>query len=149
MFQAELRKLPSVNKLLQTEELTRLTHQHGREIVVDAARTELDLARQQIMAGHPTPAPLLTEAITKRVAALTQPTLRPVIKATGVIIHTNLSRALLSRRAQAAMVQAASAYSNLEYNLEAGSRGSRYVHAADLLCRLTGAEAALVVNNNA
>jgi len=149
MFQAELRKLPSVNKLLQTEELTRLTQQHGREIVVDAARTELDLARQQIMAGHPTPAPLLTEAITKRVAALTQPTLRPVINATGVIIHTNLGRALLSRRAQAAMVQAASAYSNLEYNLEAGSRGSRYVHAADLLCRLTGAEAALVVNNNA
>jgi L-seryl-tRNA(Ser) seleniumtransferase len=78
-----------------------------------------------------------------------RPSLQPVINATGVIIHTNLGRALLSSQAQQSMVQAAAAYSNLEYELEAGRRGSRYVHATDLLCRLTGAEAAVVVNNNA
>jgi L-seryl-tRNA(Ser) seleniumtransferase len=72
-----------------------------------------------------------------------------VINATGVIIHTNLGRALLSPAARAAMDQAARSYSNLEYDLEAGQRGSRYVHAEEFLCRLTGAEAALVVNNNA
>jgi len=72
-----------------------------------------------------------------------------VINATGVIIHTNLGRALLSPAARAAMEQAARSYSNLEYDLKAGQRGSRYVHAEELLCRLTGAEAALVVNNNA
>lgn len=78
-----------------------------------------------------------------------RPTLRPVINATGVIIHTNLGRALLSPAARTAMEQVARGYSNLEYDLEAGQRGSRYVHAEGLLCRLTGAEAALVVNNNA
>ena len=78
-----------------------------------------------------------------------RPTIRPVINATGVIIHTNLGRALLSPAACAAMEQAARSYSNLEYDLKAGQRGSRYVHAEELLCRLTGAEAALVVNNNA
>lgn len=149
-MQSELRKLPSVNKLLQTQELTNLAQLHGHDVVVDAARIELDLARQKIISGHIINGlPQLTEAITERVALATQPTLQPVINATGVIIHTNLGRALLSQRAQEAMIQAASAYSNLEYSLEAGQRGSRYIHAADLLCRLTGAESALVVNNNA
>lgn len=149
-MQSELRKLPSVNKLLQTQKLSALSKLHGHQLVVDAARTELDLARQRVLAGHTSHGvDLLTKAVVERVTVITQPTLRPVINATGVIIHTNLGRALLSRRAQQAMVQAASAYSNLEYSLEAGRRGSRYSHAADLLCRLTGAEAALVVNNNA
>ena len=149
-MQSKLRKLPSVNKLLQTQELTNLAQLHGHDVVVDAARIELDLARQKIISGQITDGMTqLTEAITERVALAIRPTLQPVINATGVIIHTNLGRALLSQRAQEAMIQAASAYSNLEYSLEAGQRGSRYIHAADLLCRLTGAEAALVVNNNA
>jgi L-seryl-tRNA(Ser) seleniumtransferase len=91
----------------------------------------------------------LSRSIRQQVAGQVRPTLEPVINATGVIIHTNLGRALLSKRAQAAMVEAAAAYNNLEYDLEAGRRGSRYHHAEGLLCRLTGAEAALVVNNNA
>jgi L-seryl-tRNA(Ser) seleniumtransferase len=78
-----------------------------------------------------------------------RPTLRPAINATGVIVHTNLGRAPLSTEARAAMDAIALGYSNLEYDLEAGRRGSRYVHAEEILCRLTGAEAALVVNNNA
>ena len=149
-MQAELRKLPSVDKLLQDKEITALAQRHGHQVVVKAIRAELDAARQQVIATHPTPSEAeLAQAIAGRISADTQPTLQPVINATGVIIHTNLGRALLSRRAQQAMIQAASAYSNLEYNLEAGARGSRYLHAADLLCRLSGAEAAVVVNNNA
>lgn len=149
-MQAQLRQLPSVDKLLQNDQLAPLTEIHGHVLVVDAIRAELDLARQCIMAGQPgQSAAALVEAILARLSVTVRPSLQPVINATGVIIHTNLGRALLSQRAQRAMLQAASTYSNLEYDLEAGARGSRYSHAADLLCRLTGAEAALVVNNNA
>lgn len=150
MIQAELRKLPSVNKLLQANEIAALTEVHGHEVVTGAIRDELERVRQRVIAGKlAASATELTRAVVTRVTHETRPSLQPVINATGVIIHTNLGRALLSQRAQEAMIQAASAYSNLEYDLEAGARGSRYVHAADLLCRLTGAEAALVVNNNA
>jgi L-seryl-tRNA(Ser) seleniumtransferase len=85
----------------------------------------------------------------ERLAARLRPTLQPVINATGVIVHTNLGRAPLSDEARTAMDAVAAGYSNLEYDLEAGRRGSRYVHAEEILCQLTGAEAALVVNNNA
>jgi L-seryl-tRNA(Ser) seleniumtransferase len=96
--------------------------------------------------------PLVAELaadVERRVARLVRGTLFPVINATGVIVHTNLGRAPLSTTARQAMDRIAAGYSNLEYNLEAGSRGSRYLHIETLLCRLTGAEAALVVNNNA
>ncbi|GAB4463591.1 MAG: L-seryl-tRNA(Sec) selenium transferase [Anaerolineae bacterium] len=146
----EFRKLPSVDKLLNSAPLANLIEQHSRAVVVDAARAALDAARAEILQGQPARAPeALAQAIAQRIAAQVRPSLQPVINATGVIVHTNLGRALLSERAKAAMMQAASAYSNLEYSLEAGARGSRYVHAAELLCRLTGAEAAVVVNNNA
>ncbi|GIK43327.1 MAG: L-seryl-tRNA(Sec) selenium transferase [Chloroflexota bacterium] len=149
-MQAQLRQLPSVDKLLQNDQLAPLTEIHGHALVVDAIRAELDLARQCIIAGQPVQsAAALVKAILARLSVTVRPSLQPVINATGVIIHTNLGRALLSQRAQQAMLQAASTYSNLEYDLEAGARGSRYTHAADLLCRLTGAEAAVVVNNNA
>ncbi|RPJ57371.1 MAG: L-seryl-tRNA(Sec) selenium transferase, partial [Dehalococcoidia bacterium] len=140
----ELRQLPSVDKLLQTDQLTALAHAHSRPLIVEAIRLELDAARRHILAGLPPPSLNdLERAVAARLSVDLRPSLRPVINATGVIIHTNLGRALLSRRAQAAMTQAASAYSNLEYDLDAGERGSRYVHAADLLRRLTGAEAAV------
>jgi L-seryl-tRNA(Ser) seleniumtransferase len=149
-MKTELRKLPSVDKLLQHVELSDLAEIHGRELLVSAVRAELDAVRQRIRSGHMVPSVgELAQATITRLAAEVSPTLQPVINATGVIIHTNLGRALLSQRAQEAMVQAASAYSNLEYDLAAGTRGSRYVHAADLLCRLSGAEGAVVVNNNA
>ena len=149
-MQAELSKLPSVNKLLQQRDLNRLADVHGHDLLVNAIRTELEVARQQIIAGQPSPSEAeLVQSTMTRLSADVRPSLQPVINATGVIIHTNLGRALLSQRAREAMWQAASTYSNLEYDLEAGHRGSRYVHAADLLCRLSGAEAAVVVNNNA
>ena len=149
-MQKELRKLPSVDKLLQEEAIQALAEAHSHELAVEAARQALESARQAILEGSPCPPVDQLAAMT--VANLNrrlQPTLQPVINATGVIIHTNLGRAPLSEETRAAMERAARGYSNLEYDLEAGKRGSRYVHAEELLCQLTGAEAALVVNNNA
>ncbi len=149
-MQKNLRKLPGVDTLLQNNEITILIECHSHQVVVEAIRATLDSARQQILSGHPPPSHSdLVKAVRSHVSVETRPTLQAVINATGVIIHTNLGRVLLSQAARKAMLQAASAYSNLEYSLEAGKRGSRYHHAADLLCRLSGAEAALVVNNNA
>ncbi len=149
-MQDKLRKLPSVDKLLQQDPLPAMVDTHGHQLVAESVRVELNTVRQQILDGHPSPDEnTLIQHIVSRLSADIRPSLQSVINATGVIIHTNLGRALLSQRAQTAMAQAASAYSNLEYDLEAGKRGSRYVHAADLLCRMTGAEDAVVVNNNA
>jgi L-seryl-tRNA(Ser) seleniumtransferase len=123
---------------------------HSHELVVAAIRTETERVREQVLAGQSAPSlETLTQAIEGRLAETLRPSLQGLINATGVVIHTNLGRVLLSDRAKKAMLQVASSYSNLEYDLDAGKRGSRYVHTADLLCRLTGAEAAVVVNNNA
>jgi L-seryl-tRNA(Ser) seleniumtransferase len=149
-MQQELRKLPSIEKFLQQAELVALSERYGRELVLEAIRGEADQARQLILAGQPAPSlDALTQGAISRLTKRLRPSLQPVINATGVIIHTNLGRAILSDRARQAMLQAASAYSNLEYDLPSGTRGSRYGHAAELLSRLSGAEAALVVNNNA
>jgi L-seryl-tRNA(Ser) seleniumtransferase len=117
---------------------------------VTAIRETLDRARQEILDGQVVPA---AETLVARAAAYLQanlgPTLRSVINASGVIVHTNLGRAPLSSAARAAMEAVAHGYSNLEYGLEAGRRGHRTVHAERLLCELTGADSALVVNNNA
>jgi L-seryl-tRNA(Ser) seleniumtransferase len=144
------RRLPSVDRLLAAPELAAAAARHGRGQAVDAAREALAAARAAVQAGAPAPAAaeLAADAV-RRLAALTAGTLHSVLNATGVIIHTNLGRAPLSRAARAAMEAVAAGYSNLEYDLAAGERGSRYVHAEALLTRLTGAEAALVVNNNA
>lgn len=143
-----LRDLPSVESLLQSS--TDLIDDYGRPLVTDALREALDSARAAVRAGGPTPDPdwILGTARTQ-LASLTAPSLRPVINATGVIIHTNLGRSLLSEDAVAAMAAVAQRYSTLEYDLPKGARGSRSVHAETLLTRLTGAEAALVVNNAA
>jgi L-seryl-tRNA(Ser) seleniumtransferase len=149
-MQEELRKLPSVDRLLQEEAVAALVERWGHELTVEAAREALDATRQAIRDGGACPPPdALGRETGERLAARLQPTLRPAINATGVIVHTNLGRAPLSAEARAAMDAVALGYSNLEYDLEAGQRGSRYVHAEEILCRLTGAEAALVVNNNA
>ena len=143
----ELRKLPSVDKLLQTAELQTLLQERGHELTVAAVQEVLADARQAVLEGAACPAVAeLAASVGRRLSSMLQPSLCPVINATGVIIHTNLGRAPLCVSAQEAMRQA-SAYSNLEYDLPSGERGSRYVHAEELLCRLTGAEAALVVNN--
>jgi L-seryl-tRNA(Ser) seleniumtransferase len=151
MSHPELRKLPSVDRLLQHSAVTAARAEYGHDLTVATARNLLDETRAAILdRGQPCPAPDdLAAALLARLDAASQPTLQPVINATGVIIHTNLGRAPLSEDAQRAMLLAAEGYSNLEYDLAAGQRGSRYVHAVDLLRRLTGAEDALVVNNNA
>ena len=149
--QERLRQLPAVDKLLHTPAGCQLIDRFGRPGVVEALRHILEQHRTVILQGQTAEAPaeqLMAEAVTW-LEMWFQPTLRPVINGTGVIIHTNLGRSPLSQAAIAAIHQVAGDYSNLEYDLPAGERGSRSVHAAQLLTRLTGAEAALVVNNNA
>jgi len=135
---------------LQSIAAQSLVQTYSHDLVVEALRLAQEAARQAVRAGEAVPShdELVSQAA-RILEKQLKPTLRSVINATGVIIHTNLGRALLSPAARAAMDQAARGYSNLEYDLEAGRRGSRYIHAEELLCRLTGAEAALVVNNNA
>ncbi|MFN8499052.1 MAG: L-seryl-tRNA(Sec) selenium transferase [Anaerolineae bacterium] len=150
MTSASLRQLPSVDRLLQSPDIAALVESHGRGLVVEALRATLDEARAAIRAGaEPLTVEALLAAAEQRLAAITAPSLLPVINATGVIIHTNLGRAPLSADARRAMLDVSLGYSNLEYDLAPGARGSRYAHAARLLAELTGAEAALVVNNNA
>ncbi len=149
-MEAAYRALPSVDRLLQ--ELRELLGGEAwpHSLAVEAIRTVLESARAEIAAGETPPELLdLAERATGLLRQWTAPSLRPVVNAGGVILHTNLGRAPLSRAALAAVQQVSSGYCNLEYDLEAGERGSRYDHARRLLCRLTGAEAALAVNNNA
>jgi L-seryl-tRNA(Ser) seleniumtransferase len=149
-IQEELRNLPSVDRLLQHGAVAALVARWGHDLTVEAARETVDAARHAIREGEACPSmEALAQRTGERLADNLRPTLRPAINATGVIIHTNLGRAPLSAEARTAMDAVAAGYSNLEYDLAAGQRGSRYVHAEELLCRLTGAEAALVVNNNA
>ena len=138
-----LRDLPSVDELLRDERLAA----EPRPLALAAARATLDRAREEIRAGHD-PGDLLTRALVE-IAAARAAGLRRVLNATGVLVHTNLGRAPLPAAAVEAALAAASGYSNLEYDLAEGARGSRQDHLAPLLRRLTGAEASLVVNNNA
>ena len=144
------RRLPSVDRLLATEPLATAGAGNGRALALEAARAALAAARERVASGDPAPGPndLAADAVC-RLQEAARGTLYPVINATGVIIHTNLGRAPLSGDARRAMEAVAAGYSNLEYDLDTGERGSRYLHAERLLCRLTGAEAALAVNNNA
>jgi L-seryl-tRNA(Ser) seleniumtransferase len=147
---AKLRLLPSIDRLLHEANANELIAEYGREAVRDALRIVLEAAREWVRQGGnpPTPSVLLNSAA-EVLGKSYQSSLRPVINATGVIIHTNLGRAPLSEAAQEAMVMAAVGYSTLEYDLEAGTRGKRDIHAEALIKEVTGAEAALVVNNNA
>ena len=150
-LQEVLRRLPSIDRLMMSPAAMDMAAAYGRELVVEALRTQLDALRAAIVAGEreaPMNALILEEA-REWLEALVAPTLHPVINATGVIVHTNLGRAPLSEAAMAAVEEIAGGYSNLEYELQDGERGSRFIHTADHLRRLTGAEDALVVNNNA
>lgn len=140
------RALPSVGALLETVEVRALLAVTPRGLVVNAVRDVV--ARARAVDG-PTPADAhaWTRAVAEQVAAARRPSLRRVINATGVVLHTNLGRAPLPRAALDAMTTVSAGYSNLEYDLASGGRGSRYVHCAALLTELTGAEDALVVNN--
>ncbi|MFP3897252.1 MAG: L-seryl-tRNA(Sec) selenium transferase [Anaerolineales bacterium] len=145
----ELRRLPSVDEVLQRSFVAPWVQQYGRDIVVVAVREALDAWRDDILTGGAYDEEELPPRVEERLRAIIVPTLRPVINATGVILHTNLGRAPLSDAVLEAMDDAGKGYSNLEFDLEEGHRGSRYVHAREILRRLTGAEDALLVNNNA
>ena len=149
-YRDELRKLPAVDKLLALPELVEAAERYGRELTVAQSRVALEAAREDILAGEAYPGDAeMVARVLRGLEESVRPTLRPVINATGVILHTNLGRAPLSEETLQAMRLAGEGYSNLEFDLDEGRRGSRYVHAEGLLCRLTGAEGALLVNNNA
>jgi len=154
---AILRQIPSVDELLGSACVRDLVTRQPRWAVVEAIREVLATRRKRALASHMTPeaaqALLALDGIQTDVAEQTArkaaSSLRPVINASGVVLHTNLGRAPLAPSAVAALEAAARGYSNLEFDLATGNRGTRQVHVEELLCALTGAEAALVVNNNA
>ena len=143
-----LKDLPAVDEVVRTLDAQDAAAA-PRWALVQAARDEVDALRARIVAGEADDAELDPEQVRRRVATLLAPSLRPVFNATGVVVHTNLGRAPLSAAVLQRVVQVAAGYSNLEYDLDARHRGSRHSHAAAILCQLTGAEDAVVVNNNA
>ena len=155
--QQVLRKIPSVDEILSRPEIIDLLKIHPRNVVVEAIRKGLGRLRQEILQQEELSGlgdslfsfehlyPLFQEEINLQI----RPRLRRIINATGVVIHTNLGRAPLHSSAIQHLTEVSKTYSNLEYDLERGERGSRYAHVEEILCRLSGAESALVVNNNA
>ncbi|HQD06015.1 MAG TPA: L-seryl-tRNA(Sec) selenium transferase [Bacillota bacterium] len=152
-----LRELPAVDRLLREPALQELEGALPRQALLEAARQTVESYRSLLLSPRLpedlakldlSPGKLAAEAA-RRARRQAEFSLRPVINATGVILHTNLGRAPLSGAAVEALTRAAGGYCNLEMDLESGERGSRQAHLESLLCRLTGAEAALVVNNNA
>jgi L-seryl-tRNA(Ser) seleniumtransferase len=141
-----LRSLPAVDAVMRDPSGRTLAARHGRAPATAAVREALEVLRRQIVAGA---RPEVSERTVVEAAAglLAGRGLRRVVNATGVVLHTNLGRSVLSERAALAAYDAATGYSNLEYDLRSGARGSRYDHAVPLLRELTGAEDALVVNN--
>ncbi|MBI2831257.1 MAG: L-seryl-tRNA(Sec) selenium transferase [Chloroflexi bacterium] len=146
----DFRQLPSVDKVLSDARIVQLEQKFPHLLLLNQVRRQLEKSRQLIAAGKPSPSlDEIVAAVSAGVSSLEKPSLRPLINASGVILHTNLGRAPLSKEAIAAMEPASKSYCNLEFDLDTGKRGSRHVHIEQLLIELTGAEAALVVNNNA
>ena len=143
--------IPSLDKLLRHEILAQLIETYGRSLVVEETRAELDHQRALILQGKidTTNTEHLTQRIEARVGAAMQLSLQPVFNLTGIVLHTNLGRAPLAEEAIEAMTAVARGSTNLEFDLLKGQRGDRDDHVEGWLCRLTGAEAATVVNNNA
>ena len=147
---SELQHLPSVDRVLSAERSRQVIAELGRSLVLEAARDEIASRRVALSNGGTSlEFDVIVEATVARAYGALRPSLRPVINATGVIIHTNLGRAPLSDDAIEAITTANRGYSNLEFDLDSGRRGSRYAHVDELVCRVTGAEAAMAVNNNA
>src|SRR5713226_5524638 len=147
-----LRQIPSVDELLAQPRLAALSKRTDRNLVVEVARAVLADLRARIAGdanwtARGLNAASVEELISTEVERILSRSLQPVINATGVILHTNLGRAPLTEAVVEEFRRSATQYSNLEYDLEAGARGKRDVHTSELLTRLTGAEAAIVVNN--
>ena len=150
--QTLLRELPSVDRLLNTAVAVEMSMAYGRTLTVEGLRNSIEAARSAILSGQASYTPMnavLADDARQWLESFLAPTLQSVINGTGVIVHTNLGRAPLSAATRTAIDNAAKGYSSLEYDIASGQRGSRAVHAEQLLTRLTNAEAALVVNNNA
>ena len=155
--QQVLRKIPSVDEILSRPEITHLLKSYPRTVVVEAIRKGLGRLREELLNQKEIPEfeeslfsfERLFPLFQKEMDLQVEPRLRRVINATGVIIHTNLGRSPLHPSALQHIVDISKTYSNLEYDLDLGERGSRYSHVEEILCRLSGAESALVVNNNA
>jgi L-seryl-tRNA(Ser) seleniumtransferase len=152
---SDLRVIPSIEQLRQREAMRALETRYGRDALLDALRAETAELRDRLASGH-VAAVTVDEAIQEiesgaatRLRTGMRPSLIRVINATGVIVHTNLGRAPLSEAALARVSAVAGGYTNLEYDVARGTRGRRDAHAEHLIARLTGAEAGLVVNNNA
>jgi L-seryl-tRNA(Ser) seleniumtransferase len=147
-----LQHIPKVDKVLELPGIQGALASHPRPLVLRAVRTVLAALRQELLAGKVTP-PLAEELLVARfrneLLLLSSSRLRRLVNGTGVVIHTNLGRSPLPESVRQTLNDVAFGYSNLEFDLAAGERGSRYSHVEELLCELTGAEAALVVNNNA
>ncbi|MFL5509107.1 MAG: L-seryl-tRNA(Sec) selenium transferase [Gemmatimonadaceae bacterium] len=141
------RDLPSVSSLLETAGVKLLLEQHPRRVVVDAVRNSVEAARSSPAGGAGKTQQQWLDSITSAIRDASRPSLRRVINATGVVLHTNLGRAPLAESAIQAIQHVAEGFSNLEYDIATGQRGSRYSHCVGLLTQLTGAEDALVVNN--
>ena len=146
----QFRNLPSVDSVLATRDVAEAAAAFSREWIVELVRRELDEARERIRKGEEaSDAEVVASLVCQRVEEAVRAEPRRVINATGVVIHTNLGRAPLSRSAMRAAEEAAAGYSNLEFDLQTGRRGSRQAQLESLLRQITGAEAALAVNNNA
>jgi L-seryl-tRNA(Ser) seleniumtransferase len=146
-----MRSIPSIEQMRQRPAMGELEARYGRGALVDALRAEAALMRERFAGGRrdDNVVDVLEHAVSLRLRRTAAPSLRRVINATGVILHTNLGRAPLAPAAAERVTAVAAGYTNLEYDLETGTRGRRDVHAERVLCRLTGAAAAVVVNNNA
>lgn len=146
----KLRNLPSVERVLSNKRIRTLSEQFRRDWVTNLVRDEIEQARTIIQNGEGGPTiDEIVDSLALRIDALAKGSPKPVINGTGVIIHTNLGRAPLSLEAMDAALQASEGYSDLEMDLQGGKRGSRQAHVQSLLCQLTGAQASMVVNNNA
>lgn len=148
------RSIPKVDVLLENETIQELIERFGRQSVMEAIHDEMDALRKYIAQSEDEESAkeqieLLVKSIEMTVEDMHTPNMRPVINGTGTILHTNLGRAPISMKHMKRVMEIATGYSNLEYNLEAGKRGERYSHFEKLLCKITGAEAAMAVNNNA
>jgi L-seryl-tRNA(Ser) seleniumtransferase len=150
---ALLRTLPAIDRLLATSRLTELEESLPHMLILEAAQKVVDDLRRQLLDQQAPLPDLDIEAVANRVAdqveLMAKPSLRRVINVTGTLLHTNLGRAPLCSDALQAIKDIAQGYSNLEYDLDAGQRGKRFTHVEELICKLTGGEAATVVNNNA
>lgn len=147
---SEFRKLPSVDELIRDDRTLPLIDSHSRKLVTLSARKALDLAREAIARGEPAPGiDTLVGSISTLLEQSSAMSLKRAVNATGIIIHTGLGRAALSESARCAVDAVAAGHCTLEIDVESGKRGSRQDHIEDILIELTGAEAAMVVNNNA